>query len=176
MSRGHCILSHGFESGPDATKVTALAQAAEQLGWSSERPDYTDLDARQGVSHVGDVPARLQRLLDIAGQAATRHGPLVLAGSSLGAWISGRVSLEVPTRALFLMAPPIGMGRAPALEAAPVPTSIIHGWRDELIPATAVIDWAAARNARLLLVDDAHRLAANVETSGDAFAALLASL
>ena len=24
MSRGHCILSHGFESGPDATKVTAL--------------------------------------------------------------------------------------------------------------------------------------------------------
>ena len=61
-------------------------------------------------------------------------------------------------------------------EAAPVPTSIIHGWRDELIPATAVIDWAAARNARLLLVDDAHRLAANVETSGDAFAALLASL
>ena len=23
--RGHCILCHGFESGPDATKVTALA-------------------------------------------------------------------------------------------------------------------------------------------------------
>ena len=29
---GHCILSHGFESGPDATKVTALAEAAERLG------------------------------------------------------------------------------------------------------------------------------------------------
>ena len=26
--KGHCILSHGFESGPDATKVTALAEAA----------------------------------------------------------------------------------------------------------------------------------------------------
>ena len=48
--KGHCILSHGFESGPDATKVTALAEAAERLGWSHERPDYTDLDARRKVS------------------------------------------------------------------------------------------------------------------------------
>ena len=35
--KGHCILSHGFESGPDATKVTALAEAAERLGWSGRR-------------------------------------------------------------------------------------------------------------------------------------------
>ena len=63
MSRGHCILSHGFESGPDATKVTALAEVAERLGFTSERPDYTDLDARLEVSRVGDVPARLQRLV-----------------------------------------------------------------------------------------------------------------
>ena len=31
--KGHCILSHGFESGPDATKVTALAEAADTLGF-----------------------------------------------------------------------------------------------------------------------------------------------
>ena len=48
--RGHCILSHGFESGPDATKVTALADVAERLGWTHERPDYTDLDARREIS------------------------------------------------------------------------------------------------------------------------------
>ena len=171
--KGHCILSHGFESGPDATKVTALAEAAERLGWTHERPDYTDLDARREVSELGDVPARLQRLLALA-KAAAERGPLVLAGSSLGAWISGRVSLEVPTRALFLMAPPIGMGRAPALEAAPVPTSIIHGWRDELIAADEVIMWAQARRDRLLMVDDTHRLTEHVESSKLAFAALLA--
>ena len=34
--RGHCILSHGFESGPDATKVTALATVAERRGWPIE--------------------------------------------------------------------------------------------------------------------------------------------
>ncbi|QDH69685.1 hypothetical protein [Marilutibacter alkalisoli] len=173
--RGHCILSHGFESGPDATKVTALAEAAECLGWTHERPDYTDLDARREVSELGDVPMRLERLLGLA-RAAAERGPLVLAGSSLGAWISGRVSLQVPTAGLFLMAPPVKMGEAPRLEAADVPISIVHGWHDELIPASEVVDWAQLRNARLLMVDDSHRLSGHVAASADAFAQLLANL
>ena len=173
--RGHCILSHGFESGPDATKVTALAQAAERLGWSHERPDYTDLDARREVSELGDVATRLQRLLALATSAAAR-GPLVLAGSSLGAWISGQVSLQVPVQGLFLMAPPIRLGSAHPMQAAAVPTSIIHGWDDELIPAQQVVDWAHARRDRLLLVDDSHRLAGHVEASAEAFAVFLQGL
>lgn len=174
-ARGHCILSHGFESGPDATKVTALADVAERLGWTHERPDYTDLDARRDISSLGDVPARLERLRGLA-QAAASRGPLVLAGSSLGAYIAGRISLEVPVRGLFLMAPPTTMGPLPALDAAPVPISIIHGWNDELIAAHLVVDWAQARRARLLMVDDAHRLSAHVEASAEAFGHLLASL
>jgi alpha/beta superfamily hydrolase len=173
--KGHCILSHGFESGPDATKVTALAEAAERLGWSHERPDYTDLDAKREAGELGDVAARLQRLLGLARDAASR-GPLVLAGSSLGAWISGHASLQVPVQALFLMAPPIAMRGAPPLDAARVPTSIIHGWHDELIPAGEVVDWARERDARLLLVDDSHRLSDHVAASAEAFAQLLASL
>ena len=173
--KGHCILSHGFESGPDATKVTALAEAAERLGWSHERPDYTDLDARREVSELGDVPARLQRLLQLA-QAAAARGPLVLAGSSLGAWISAQVSLQVPPCGLFLMAPPIWPGEKHAMQAADVPTSILHGWHDELIPAQQVVDWACARNARLLLVNDSHRLSEHVDASADAFAAFLQAL
>ena len=173
--RGHCILSHGFESGPDATKVTALAEAAGNLGWTHERPDYTDLDARHAISELGDVPARLERLLALARTAAAR-GPLVLAGSSLGAYVSALVSLQVPVAGLFLMAPPIRMEPAIPLDAAHVPTSIVHGWDDELIPAVQVVDWARERRARLLLVDDAHRLSMHVETSAHAFVALLKSL
>lgn len=174
-TRGHCILSHGFESGPDATKVTALADAAHRMGWSSERPDYTDLDARRDVSELGDVSARLQRLLGLARAAATR-GPVMLAGSSLGAYISGLVSLQVRVEGLFLMAPPLRMGSAQPLDAAQVPTSIIHGWNDELIPAAHVVEWAQARRARLLLVDDSHRLSTHVQASADAFASLLAAI
>ncbi len=169
---GHCILCHGFESGPDATKVTALAEVANRQGWTHERPDFTDLDAKRDVSALGDVPARVQRLLGIA-QAAAAKGPLVLAGSSLGAWIAGQVSLQVPVAGLFLMAPPILLDAAHPLAAARVPTSIIHGWDDELIPAAQVVDWAQSRRARLLLVDDGHRLSAHVAASANAFAELL---
>ena len=56
--KGHCILSHGFESGPDATKVTALADAAERLGWTHERPDYTDLDAKRAQFKEDQQKAR----------------------------------------------------------------------------------------------------------------------
>jgi predicted alpha/beta-hydrolase family hydrolase len=172
---GHCILSHGFESGPDATKVTALAAAAERLGWTHERPDYSDFDARRDMSELGDVEARQAHLLTLASAAAAR-GPLVLAGSSLGAYISARVSLEVPVVGLFLMAPPTRMGRLAGLDAAAVPTSVIHGWDDELIPAQQVIDWAHPRRARLLMVDDSHRLTLHVEASGEAFTQLLQSI
>jgi len=173
--RGHCILCHGFESGPDATKVTALADVAGQHGWTHARPDFTDLDAKRDVSPLGDVPARVQRLLELARSAAAA-GPLLLAGSSLGAWIAGRVSLQVPVAGLFLMAPPIELDTAHPLDAAQVPTSIIHGWDDELIPAMDVVAWAQPRRARLVLVDDSHRLSAHVDASARAFAALLADL
>ena len=176
MSAGHCILSHGFESGPDATKVTALASAAEALGFTTERPDYTDLDARSDISRVGDVQARLQRLVALATRAVERGGPVVLAGSSLGAYISAIASLQVPTRALFLMVPPLQMGPMPALDAAPVPLSVVQSWHDEIIPAMGVVEWARARSARLLLLDDSHRLSAHVETTTRAFAELLESL
>lgn len=173
--RTHCILSHGFESGPDATKVTALAEVAEQFGCTHERPDYTDLDAKREVSSLGDVPARLQRLLVLA-QAAAQRGPVILAGSSLGAWISGHVSLQVPVKGLFLMAPPVRLSTSHPLDAAHVPTAIIHGWDDELIPAQDVIDWAYPRRDTVLLVNDNHRLSAHVEQSAQAFAQLLKSL
>lgn len=173
--RGHCILSHGFESGPDATKVTALADVADRLGWTHERPDYTDLDARREVTPLGDVPARIARLRALA-QAAAARGPLVLAGSSLGAYISGHVSLQLPVAGLFLMAPPVVMAGAPPMPAAGVPVSIIHGWHDELIPVAQVVDWAATRSARLLLVNDSHRLSGHVQASVEAFAALLAAV
>ena len=172
MSRGHCILSHGFESGPEATKVTALAEVAQRLGWTHERPDYTDLDAMSEVSRVGDVPTRLRRLVERAAIAA-RQGPVVLAGSSLGAYISAIASLQVPVAGLFLMVPPTTMGPMPALDAAPVPTSVVHAWHDDVVPAAGVIEWCRSRSARLLMLDDGHRLTDHLEATALEFELLL---
>lgn len=179
MVKGHVILSHGLESGPQASKVTALAQIAGLRGWSHERPDYRDLDAR---GRLGDVAARIQRLRERA-QATT--GPLLLAGSSMGAFISAAVAMELAVdagassrlRGLFLMAPPVALDSwANPLRAPAVALAVVHGWHDELIPAAAVVEWCARHSAELRLVDDGHRLGRHVEYCASAFDALLARL
>ena len=168
---GHAIISHGLQSGPDASKATALARRAESLGWSFEIPDYRDLDA---VSQLGDVLGRILRLRQVALAAGPR---LVLAGSSMGAFISARVSLETSVSGLFLMAPPVRLqGFDIGLEAARVPTRIVHGWHDELIPALDVVHWAQQRALPVTLVADSHRLAAHVQFCADAFGRFLRGL
>ena len=82
---------------------------------------------------------------------------------------------DISTPSAYLIGS-VGICAPSAIDAAMVPTSIIHGWDDELIPAGDVINWAAMRRASLLLVDDGHRLSENVDTSAEAFAALLAKL
>lgn len=169
--KGHVILSHGLNSGPQASKVTALAEVAEALGWSHERPDYADIDA---AGRVDDIDRRIARLRV---RARATRAPLVLAGSSMGAFISGLLSLEVPIVGLFLMAPPIRIDGYPrAFAAAAVPTEIVHGWDDELIDVEQVVQWARPRRDRLLLVDDSHRLAAHVDLCARAFGRFLERL
>jgi len=171
---GHVIISHGLESGPEATKATALAKVAEAMGWSQERPDYRTWDNDFSRSRLGDVEGRVMHLMDRARRVS---GPLVLAGSSMGAFISARVSLELPVRGLFLMAPPIKLeGYEVRLEAARVPTHIVHGWDDELIPALDVARWALSRRDHTVFVKDSHRLADHVQFCAEEFGRLLQGL
>lgn len=172
MMSGHCILSHGLDSSPNASKVSALARAAEALGWSTQRPDYSDLDATRDAQRL---PCRIARLLDAV--RAAPAGPLVLAGSSLGAYTSALASLECEPCGLFLIAPPVHLPDGLRdLEARAVPTRVMHGWHDELIPARHVIDWCQARALPLTLLDDSHRLLKHVECMAEAFAHFLRGL
>ncbi|HET9048313.1 MAG TPA: alpha/beta fold hydrolase [Chiayiivirga sp.] len=171
--KGHCILSHGLNSSPHATKVSALAQVAEVMGYTHERPDYRDIDTRAGAD-IRDVARRLERLLE---RARAMQGPLVLVGSSMGAYISARATLEVPVVGLYLMAPPVALPGYPLpLDAAVVPLRVVHGWGDELISAQSVVDWCQARKAPLQLVDDGHRLEHHVPAIADDFRRFLEAL
>ena len=169
---GHVIISHGLESGPEAAKAAALARVAGELGWTHERPDYRDLDV---LGPLGDVRGRILRL-GARAHACTRK-PLVLAGSSMGAFVSAQVSREVPIAGLFLMAPPVALESSPNyLKAAMVPTRIVHGWEDELIPAMDVVRWAQRRHDTLVMVPDSHRLAAHVDFCAEEFGRFLQML
>jgi predicted alpha/beta-hydrolase family hydrolase len=157
--RGQIILSHGSDSSPDATKVSALAALAESLGWATQRPDYRADDTR---GHAGSVSPRLARLRAAVAACAM---PPVLVGSSMGAFVSGLASLEAPVAGLFLLATPPGI---PGFQTMfdvrrNVPTLLIHGWRDELCPLDAVYAFAGRRQLPLLVVDDDHRLSASVD-------------
>lgn len=169
---GTVILSHGSDSGPDATKVSALAKMAEALGWHTSRPDYRADDAR---GYAGSVQPRMDRLLAAVGDA--QH-PLVLAGSSMGAFVSGLASLQVPCEGLFLIALPMMIPRwsQPFDMAAGVSTMLIHGFDDQLCPPAPVAAFAKARRMPALLLPDNHRLSAHVDLIAQQFRLFLQRL
>ncbi|MBS0569220.1 MAG: alpha/beta hydrolase [Proteobacteria bacterium] len=164
------ILSHGLHSSPDATKVSALAAVAEPLGFSSVRPDYRDLDASGDVRRIDERIARLVAQVP-------KGAPVILAGSSMGAFISGFASLEVHCVGLFLMALPVAIpGFARRFEAARVPTAFVHGWDDELCPVDEAIAFARERKGMITLVDDDHRLSNHVDFVASQFRQFLQDL
>ena len=168
--KGMVILSHGLESGPHATKVSALAEVCAELGWDSVRPDYRDIDAQR-------VPLSIDARIARALEHAPATGRIVFAGSSMGAFISGFASLERACAGVFLIALPVEIPGYPrTFAAADVPTAVIHGWNDEICPVDAAIAFARSRRAVLHLVDDDHRLGAHVDYCADMFRHFLAGL
>lgn len=167
--KGTAILSHGFRSGPDAAKVGALAQACEALGWRAVLPDFRDLDASNDPLRIDE---RIARTI-----AHAPAGRVVFGGSSMGAFASGFASLARPCDGLFLIALPIAIPGYPrAFECAPVPTTLVHGWDDDVCPVDAAIGFARARRAGLHLLDDDHRLGRHVDACAALFARFLEAL
>lgn len=168
--KGHVLLSHGLESGPNATKVTAMAAVAESLGWRTTRPDFRDLDMTRDVNRIEDRIARLKEVV-VPGER------LVLAGSSMGAFASGLASLSVTCAGVFLLAPPLVIPDfVRRFDMAKVPAAIVHGWDDELIPAADVVAFAHSRRIPLTLVDDSHRLSGHVDIIAKWFGLFLQGL
>jgi len=153
MTRQVCF-SHGQESGPWGTKIRALAELAESCGWSVASVDY------QGMHDPLD---RVERLLAQCRDYAPTD-TVVLVGSSMGGYVSAAAAGTLSVAGLFLMAPALYVpGYEEILPAAPpCPVTIIHGWRDEVVPPQSSIRYAGDCRARLVLVDGDHRLTANL--------------
>lgn len=166
--KGMIVLSHGLESGPLATKVSALAQVADEFGWQHVRPDYRGIDAPR---QMRGIDQRVAMALEAAGE----HRRVVFAGSSMGAFTSGLASMQRACDGIFLLALPMQVGDR-EFAAASVPTTLVHGWDDEICPVNPVIEFARQRSATLHLVDDRHRLEAHVQYCNHAFAQFLRDL
>ena len=106
------------------------------------------------------------------------EAPPLLVGSSMGAFVSGLVSLDVPVAGLLLLATPSripGHARPFDLRTG-VPAMLIHGWRDEVCPLAGVQVFAAKRRLPLLVLDDDHRLGSSMDMIATQFRSMLDQL
>jgi alpha/beta superfamily hydrolase len=160
------VFSHGKDGEPWGTKIIALAQVARDLGWRVESIDYRGID---------DPQARVEKLREACKTLPPRP---VLVGSSLGGHVATAVAREVDARGLFLMAPAFYMPGYEQYTPKPpgCPITIVHGWRDDIVPVENSWRWAQAARARLLVIDSDHRMTEDVRTLTYAFEDFLQNL
>jgi len=147
-------LSHGKESGPWSNKLKRLAAVAKNYRFEVDSIDYTD---------TKDPDLRAERLLDILQKENQNY---ILAGSSMGGYVSLVVSEIVNPKALFLMAPALFMPTYKKQEynIKQENLEIVHGWSDTVIPPEHSIKFAKSANATLHLIDGDHVLNSSIET------------
>ncbi len=162
----YVVFSHGKESGPWGTKISALADIARAEGYEVESVDYRGID---------DPHARVTRLL---AYCRDFQGRLVLVGSSMGGHVSTAGSRLLRTAGLFLMAPAFYVPGFEALtpEPADCPVTIVHGWRDEVVPVDNSIRFAREHGASLHILDTDHRMQDKIREIGYYFEYFLITL
>lgn len=142
------VFSHGQESGPWGSKITAMAAVVRELGLTPQSVDYRGLD---------DPAVRVDRLLAVL--RGLPEAP-VLVGSSMGAHVSAAAAMQVRPAGLFLLAPAFYMPGYEAFTPASsgCPAVVVHGWRDDVVPVDHGIRWAREHHAALHVLDSGHRL------------------
>jgi len=147
-SFGTVVFSHGKESGPWGSKITAMAAVVRDLEAAVESVDYRGLD---------DPADRVRKLVGIG---AELRAPLVLVGSSMGGHVSAAAASRLQARGVFLLAPAFYMPGYEEYTPQDVacPTAIVHGWHDVIVPVENSIRWAREHQAALHLLDSDHRL------------------
>lgn len=125
----------------DNKVVMTLARAFVALGYTSLRFNFRGVGASQGEwdegrGEVDDTLAVVQAQRN-AGQ------PLLLAGFSFGGHIASQAALRLAPEAaaerLVLVAP---AATRFALATVPADTLVVHGEVDDVVPLSAVFDWA----------------------------------
>lgn len=162
----YVVFSHGKESGPWGTKISALAEIARAEGYEVDSVDYRGID---------DPHQRVTRLL---AYCRDFQGRLVLVGSSMGGHVSTAASRLLRTAGLYLLAPAFYM---PGFEEhtpqpADCPIAIVHGWRDEVVPVEHSFRFAREHHATLHVLDTDHRMQDRIREIGYYFEYFLVTL
>jgi pimeloyl-ACP methyl ester carboxylesterase len=120
----------------------------QELGCRADSIDY------QGIA---DPTERVAKLVAECGGI---DDTLILVGSSMGGHVATAAAEQVGAAGLFVIAPAYYMEGYEELTPTPpsIPTCIVHGWRDDVVPVHNSIRFARGCNAELHLIDGDHRL------------------
>jgi pimeloyl-ACP methyl ester carboxylesterase len=152
MTMPMVVFSHGQESEPWGTKINAMAERVRNIGCRTESIDY------QGIA---DPTERVDKLISAC---ADFDEALILVGSSMGGHVATAAAKAVGAVGLFVLAPAYYMPGYEMLtpKAPDIPTTIVHGWHDDIVPVDNSIRFARESAATLHIVDGDHRLTANI--------------
>jgi alpha/beta superfamily hydrolase len=133
----------------DNKVVQTLARAFIQLGWRAVRFNFRGIGKSEGAwdegrGEVDDALAVLEAVR-APGEA------LILSGFSFGGYVASRAAqaLAQPAQRLVLVGPATSR-----FDTAPVPadTVVIHGEVDDVVPLSAVLDWARPQSLPVTVV------------------------
>lgn len=146
MDNSRIIYLHGSDSSSQSGKARQFAEKFPGM----VTPDFT-----------GEFDERMAQLKTIIG----RKKNWVIIGSSLGGLMGTVFTCQKPTqvRKLILLAPALikdPFGSYLDLEPVSVPTTVIHGTADDVVPLDEAREYAEKffTNLKYIVVDDGHRL------------------
>lgn len=150
--RGLALIAHPnpVQGGTKDNKVvTTLAKTLFGLGYVVLRPNFRGVGASAGSFDHGK--GETEDILAVARYAQSRFGelPLLLAGFSFGAFVQTRVARTLAHERLVLVGPAVN--RFPAETVSP-DTLVIHGEVDDVVPLSAVFDWARPQQLPLVVI------------------------
>lgn len=140
--------SHGKESGPWGIKITYLAKIAKAHGLAVKSIDYRE---------TLDPDKRVEKLKAILEQETSN---VILAGSSMGGYVSAVTANDIKVDGLFLIAPALYFKNWGVAEFTPKTdySYVIHGWDDDIVPVESAQKFSKTNKATMQLLDGGHTL------------------
>lgn len=150
--RGVAVVAHPhpLQGGTKDNKVvTTLAKALFTLGYVVARPNFRGVGGTEGAHDEGrgeaeDIIAVIEHLRE-----RYMRRPLVLAGFSFGSFVQTHVAKRVAPERMILVGPAVN--RFPT-ESVPADALVIHGEEDDVVPLSAVLEWARPHALPIVVV------------------------
>jgi alpha/beta superfamily hydrolase len=140
--RGTVVLCHPHPQHGgtlDNKVVQTLARAFVQLGYTCVRFNFRGVGASQGSWDEGR--GEVDDALAVIKAHHQPGRPLVLGGFSFGGYVASQAALKLDAAAerLVLVGPAV---QNFSVAQVPADTLVIHGETDDVVPLSAVFDWA----------------------------------